>query len=309
VPAEPNLDSAGRPVKPWLGQAIDAIHKIGNSLVAGAPVEGKLEFAGQPNGTTHVEYEWRIGDKVIEGATSLKLPMMPLLAGREVSVKVSVADPAGALDSLTRTLGNADMAKMAAGHMFHWSRKLGDDANSDTPTIKADPGKAIPPPVMDDIKSDGQWEVEGVDFDRFSVRASMQADARSGSAIDASDLLKALKLAHGRNPNDDPDGPGPERAQAARSFQLIAADIDGNGVVDRNDAQELMREMSDSAAGAKQRWLFVPERAELSAVTRAAVKWAEPPAASTDAVAENWIGVMLGDIDGNWKADPSAAPY
>jgi hypothetical protein len=47
----------------------------------------------------------------------------------------------------------------------------------------------------------------------------------------------------------------------------------------------------------------VPERAELAGLSRKSVAWSEPPENAVDVAPANWIGVMLGDIDGSWKPD------
>ena len=290
---------------------VDKIRMIGHVLKAVDPVEafvrvGKADDA--PDSATRIDYQWRLGDKVIEGATSLKLPMMPLLAGKEISVEISVSDPAGIRESLTASLDAAPEAiREAAGKLMHWARRAELTADKD-PGDAADPARpAEPADTRREFTAPERWDVEGVDFSRFAVRASTAPAPEDDAAVNAADVLAALKLSHGRNPNADPDGRDSPQASSPKPFQLIAADIDGNGVVNRADAEALLRDMTESTeAAAKHRWLFIPERAELSDVSRHAVHWHEPPPAAEGSAPENWIGVMLGDIDGSWRADPSA---
>ena len=85
---------------------------------------------------------------------------------------------------------------------------------------------------------------------------------------------------------------------------MIAADIDGNGVIDRGDAESLLGAVVDRGhVAGRSKWLFVPEGAELAGLSRKSVTWSEPPEDAVDAAPTNWIGVMLGDIDGSWKPD------
>jgi hypothetical protein len=290
---------------------VDKIRMIGHVLKAADPVEafvrvGKADDA--PDSATRIDYQWRLGDKVIEGATSLKLPMMPLLAGKEISVEISVSDPAGIRESLTASLDAAPEAiREAAGKLMHWARRAELTADKD-PEDAADPARpAEPADTRREFTAPERWDVEGVDFSRFAVRASTAPAPEDDAAVNAADLLASLKLSHGRNPNADPDGLDSPQASSPKPFQLIAADIDGNGVVNRADAEALLRDMTEPAeAAAKHRWLFIPERAELSGVSRHAVHWQEPPPTAEGSAPANWIGVMLGDIDGSWRADPSA---
>lgn len=290
---------------------IDKIRMSGHVLKAADPVEalvqvGKLDDA-LDNGT-RIDYQWRLGDKVIEGATSLKLPMMPLLAGKDVSVKISVSDATGIRESVIASLDAAPQAvREAAGKLMHWAR-MTDRAPAKDPADGADAAQpAAPADLRDAFTTPDPWDIEAVDTTRFAVRASAAPAPEDDGAISAADVLAALKLSHGRSPNANPDAADSQRAPGAKAFQLIAADIDGNGMVDRQDAEALLRDLTESGQMAhKQRWLFVPERAELSGVSRNAVQWQAPEQSADASAPENWIGVMLGDIDGSWRADPSA---
>ena len=305
------VDPPAAPLEPPPAPPIDKIRMIGHVLKAVDPVEafvrvGKADDA--PDSATRIDYQWRLGDKVIEGATSLKLPMMPLLAGKEISVKISVSDPDGIRESVTASLDAApDTIREAAGKLMHWARLSGKAADEAPEDVNAPPLPGKPADTQDAFIATDRWDVEGVDFARYSVRASAAPAPDDDAAINAADVLAALKLSHGRNPNVAPDSADSQRASDPKPFQLIAADIDGNGVVNRADAEALLRNMTESdQAVPKHRWLFIPERAELSGMSRHSVNWEEPEQTADSSAPANWIGVMLGDIDGSWRADPSA---
>jgi len=303
----------GRPLTAkWLTFAQDAIRMVDKALGSREPIEARLDLVqdpASPEGNTRIEYEWRVGEKVIEGATGMKLPVMPLLAGREVSFRMSVADAAGQPEIITRSIGVDETAKMVAGRLMHWSKKLAGDASRPDAASDAevDTGVGLAPganaaAVLTEMADADRFEVEGIDFHRFAVRASAQVVDSERSAVGAADVLAALKLAHGRKLGARSD----DAAESADAdpFQLIAADIDGNGVIDRVDAESLLGAVVDPGhGGGRSRWLFVPERAELAGLSRKSVAWSEPPEDAVDAAPANWIGVMLGDIDGSWKPD------
>ncbi len=303
----------GRPVHAkWLSFAQDAIRMVDNALAGGQPIKARLDLVqdpASPEVNTRIEYEWRVGDKVIEGATGMKLPVMPLLAGREVSFAMSVTEAAGQPEITTRSIGVDETAKLVAGKLMHWSKKL--VGNVSMPGAASDVevgagfghgagGKAAV--MRQEMGNPDRFDVDGIDFDRFAVRASAQGVDSERSAVDAADVLAALKLAHGRKLSARFDDAG--ESTGTDPFQLIAADIDGNGVIDRRDAESLLGAVVERGHGAgRSHWLFVPERTEFAGLSRKSVAWSEPPEDAVDAAPANWIGVMLGDIDGSWKPD------
>ena len=303
----------GRPVPAkWLNFAQDAIRMVDNALSARQPIEARLDLVqdpASPDGNTRIEYEWRVGDKVIEGATGMKLPVMPLLAGREVSFRMSVAEATGQPEIITRSMSVDETAKLVAGRLMHWSKKPASDAPNQDVASDAEVGAGVglgagakAAAMLQEMAGADRFAVDGIDFHRFAVRASAQVVDSERSAVGAADVLAALKLAHGRKLSARSDDAG--ESTDAEPFQLIAADIDGNGVIDRGDAESLLGAVVDRGhVAGRSKWLFVPEGAELAGLSRKSVTWSEPPEDAVDAAPTNWIGVMLGDIDGSWKPD------
>jgi hypothetical protein len=303
----------GRPVPAkWLNFAQDAIRMVDNALSARQPIEARLDLVqdpASPDGNTRIEYEWRVGDKVIEGATGMKLPVMPLLAGREVSFRMSVAEATGQPEIITRSMSVDETAKLVAGRLMHWSKKPASDAPNQDVASDAEVGAGVglgagakAAAMLQEMAGADRFAVDGIDFHRFAVRASAQVVDSERSAVGAADVLAALKLAHGRKLSARSDDAG--ESTDAEPFQLIAADIDGNGVIDRGDAESLLGAVVDRGhVAGRSKWLFVPEGAELAGLSRKSVTWSEPSEDAVDAAPTNWIGVMLGDIDGSWKPD------
>jgi hypothetical protein len=140
-----------------------------------------------------------------------------------------------------------------------------------------------------------------------------------GQAITSADALAALKISLGRNPNPDPDGPGPLQAPAVSPYQYIAADVNGDGVVTREDARAILAVATGHAGAAGTalpQWLFIDETFDFwtgetstagafttthRAVPAAGVREAIP----YDAQAGQALGavaVLTGDVDGSWAA-------
>ena len=316
-PADPPAD-----LSPGLSKGLvtvfDSIRMIGHALRAGEPVEARLDLVQDPvssGASTRIEYEWRVGDKVIEGATGLKLPAMPLLAGREISLKMSVVDSAGAPEVVTSILGGDETAKLVAGRLMRWARQAADAPDRDgsaEPDVDANPDAAVA--ELREMSATDRFEVEGIDFQRYAVRASAPVTSGESAAVNVADVLATLKLAHGRGLKASTGGDAQAGTSVVDPFQLIAADVDGNGVVDRADAQALLEAVVHRGQeGSRERWLFVPEGANLAEVSRSRVTWNEPAEGVADGsgggAPQNWIGVMVGDIDGSWKPDLTAVAY
>jgi hypothetical protein len=130
-------------------------------------------------------------------------------------------------------------------------------------------------------------------------------------AITSADAMAALKLALGRNPNADPDGPGPLQPLPVSPYQWIAADIDRDGKVTRGDAQEILRiaQGRPAAAGSSPDWILIDELADLSSITGHSVT---VPSLGQVAVGDipqtrNLVGLLRGDIDGNWDQPISSS--
>ena len=66
------------------------------------------------------------------------------------------------------------------------------------------------------------------------------AAASEAPAFTASDVLAALKMATGRNPNADPDGPGPLQAASQSQEQLSAVDLNIDGRVTQDEAVQIL---------------------------------------------------------------------
>jgi len=136
-------------------------------------------------------------------------------------------------------------------------------------------------------------------------------DGESGSVISSADALAALKIAVGINPNTDPDGSGPLEALPVSPYQYIAADINGDGRITSADALAILKMAVKLDSAEPRRWVFVAEdykfwdqASKSFKTTRTDVTWDSDgmifdyPEKSV----QNVVGVLMGDVNGNWSA-------
>jgi hypothetical protein len=106
----------------------------------------------------------------------------------------------------------------------------------------------------------GAYSFANISAGTYSLNASKTPDAHDlNRTVTSADALAALKIAVGLNPNGDPDGAGPLGPMPVSSYQLIAADMNGDGRVTSGDALAILKVavgLSDSAAP---RWVFVAD--------------------------------------------------
>jgi len=132
----------------------------------------------------------------------------------------------------------------------------------------------------------------------FSKTTSSERLSRAISSLDA---LAAIKMAVGINPNRDPDGDGPDEALAVSDYQRIAADMNADGVINSQDALEIIK-AAVGLADIAPRWVFVPADHTLS--FEAGIDLSQFESIEVDYPATrkvNMIGILVGDVDGNWE--------
>ncbi len=230
-----------------------------------------------------------------------------------------LAEPAlGAADGVTTSYGVLSApavppALSLSGSVRFWadgSRPLGVTV-SVTDTAAGSPSATA---LTATTVADGTWSLSGIPFSTANLAASRvgsPADATLG--VTSADALAALKLAMGRNPNADPDGPGSQGAFVVSPYQLIAADINEDGRVTREDAQAILAMAAGTSAAPAPKWVFVPAQTDLWVDGPAGVDTVSllsreqangPGSASVDLSRQstfNWIAILKGDVDGSWS--------
>jgi Ca2+-binding RTX toxin-like protein len=265
--------------------------------VVGVPYDlDGIPAPGQPGALT---WQWYADDLMIDHASGRSLELSAEHVGRVVHAQAVWTDLWGAAEFL-RTESSGPIMSLAShlestSLVYHWrGHQLLDDFRAEvSPLAQA-----------------GRFTVE---LDRAV------ASGERGQAITSVDAMAALKISLGRNPNPDPDGPGPLQPLAVSPYQFIAADLNGDGAVTRDDAQAILAvAIGQSGAGASvlPQWLFIDETFDFwtgetsgsgaFTTTRSAV----PAAAVRDPVRYDArmgdtlgvVAVLTGDVDGGWAA-------
>jgi hypothetical protein len=152
--------------------------------------------------------------------------------------------------------------------------------------------------------ADGAYTMAPLDPGTYSLTAS-RSTSDIGNAITSADALAALKIAVGINPN-----PGTGSAQLAVSpYQVMAADVSGDGRVTSADALAILKMAVKMSNALTPQWMFVEETRDLSALSRSNAGWDHNMSANVmGSTAMNFVGMIAGDVNGSWAA-PSGSNY
>lgn len=293
-------------VEPVNDPATGTLHvlgRIGQGLTVRA--ESSVSDAdGMPVSLDTVQYRWVAGSgaTVVELGTSPTLTLTESAVGKAVSVQMSFVDQSGNLESIESAPTVAVPAASLGGTVWHWSNA------SPLPGVELSIQSATNPSSMSRAVTtlsdqSGGWAFNALDFDRFSLSARKAVSASEMQAVSAADVLAALKIAHGRNPNSDPDGSGILLAPPVSPFQLRSANVDHDTQVTADDARHILA----AALGVKPatstalRWAFVDAAADVSTAAHAGAEMARSIELDADLSTDvRLLGVLLGDVDGSW---------
>ena len=250
-----------------------------------------------------IRYEWRADGALIVGATNAELILTRDLGGKEISVRAHFKDGLGADESIASTSVGPVLSASLAGDVRYWH---GDTPLSGTVihVLRGDPiaSNRVASEVANTHSNDaGRWLVDKLDFDRFIVKPGRTVSTDDRGSISASDVLAALKLTLGRNPNPDSDGPGANLASPVSPHQMIAADATRDGQVNLEDVHAILRTAQNPVRTSAASWVFLGEEQNLSSISRNTAMPSSPPevTASQNTIS-NWVGVLTGDVDGSW---------
>ena len=161
--------------------------------------------------------------------------------------------------------------------------------------------------------SSGTFSFAGLSDDGYAMSASRSA-ADTGNSISSLDALAALRIAVGRNPNQDPDGAGPLQPKMVSPYQFIAADVNGDGRVSSLDALGILKMAVQRPDAPAREWIFLREDADFwnemtgtPSISKDTVNWNKPPFAVGGGAAADFdmVGVLKGDVNGSWAPSGS----
>jgi VCBS repeat-containing protein len=260
------------------------------------------DIEGLPTTPSAFTYQWFAGASALAGATMSALNVTSAMVGSPLSVRVSFTDLLGNSESITSALTEPAVSAVLGGAAHSWA------GDRPIPAVAVSlhnaPGSG-PASLIDSTSTDmsGIWSFDELDFDQFSLGAQKAVTAQDRQAISAGDVLAALKIALGRNPNPDPDGPGAMSATPVSPYQVQSADLNRDGRVTGDDALVILRDALDvqpTSAGSAL-WVFFDPAQDLSQASRASVSAPARIHADADLATDmRLIGLLLGDVDGSW---------
>jgi len=150
---------------------------------------------------------------------------------------------------------------------------------------------------------DGRYEFSGLSDGNYQLDVSRKlGDGSTNSGITSADALAALNIAVGLNPNPDPDGMGPLSPLKVSPYQIIAADVNGDGRVTSADAYGILEMAVRLPTAAQSAWVLLDERRDLSKITRTNALVSKEISVTLPAQAEtNLVGLLKGDVNGSWN--------
>jgi hypothetical protein len=229
--------------------------------------------------------QWMTEEGPIPGATGSRLLITPDLVGHQIGLAATWTDDGGDNEWVETWHSDLVSSLQVRGRVFHW-RDEAPIEGAEVTLFPTSSGSVNSRFTQTD--SAGLFAFEGLDFDSYVIQGVFSSPLNA--AVDGADLLALMKMATGRNPNSDPDGPGPAQASAVSPFQRVAADLDFNGVVNSLDVATLLN--------------WGSHRSEYPAVWRlvdaSMAGQASAPISATFDSMVNVAAVLLGDIDGGW---------
>lgn len=141
----------------------------------------------------------------------------------------------------------------------------------------------------------GVYGYSGLIESDYTLNGTKIVGTSEKNAVKVSDVLAVLKIANGLSPNV---------GAATSSYQFLASDIDKNGKVQISDVLSVLKMANNLPSATPKEWIFVDESVTGHTMTRNSVDWSVTDIAVTLEHDQDvsLIGVLRGDVDGNWVA-------
>ena len=163
----------------------------------------------------------------------------------------------------------------------------------------------------DTSTASGAYSITPIDAGSYALIATRDT-MDIGAAINSADALAALKIAVSMNPNPTING----TQLPVSPFQIMAADINGDGGVSSADALAILKIAVHISTAITPQWVFVEdtrdfydEASGLFTLTKSAASWDHNITTMVSgATTENLVGVLMGDVNGSWTP-PAGSQY
>lgn len=160
-------------------------------------------------------------------------------------------------------------------------------------------------------QADGSYGFAQTDAGQYALSAALTASERDlNRTITSADALAALKIAVGLNPNTDPDGSGPQEPVAVSPYQLIAADMNGDGRVTSADALAILKVAVGLSDAVTPTWALVADNDPIWDTHNNKNTVRDPSQAISvnypDDTMVNFAAILVGDVNASWSPEEGA---
>ncbi|MDB3926414.1 cadherin domain-containing protein, partial [Porticoccaceae bacterium] len=232
----------------------------------------------------------------------------------EYQFTVFATDTAGnqsAAQTVTVSINDLDDSAVS-GMVYHWGSQTMMDNVSISMHSQSD-GEMMSTMTTDSSGAFAMNDLPSGDV-TLTVERDMQADD-GNRVVTSADVLAALKIAVGMNPNGSAGG----QQNMASPYQFIAADVNKDGRITSADALEILHMAVNMPNATDQEWMFVAEDTDFwnedaaegenpFSTNKYDVDWDSDGTdmSLTHPAQMNYVGVMLGDVNNSWSAPDDA---
>ncbi|MDA8866582.1 cadherin domain-containing protein, partial [Porticoccaceae bacterium] len=232
----------------------------------------------------------------------------------EYQFTVFATDAAGnqsAAQTVTVSINDLDDSAVS-GMVYHWGTQTMMDNVSISMHSQSD-GE-----MMSTMITDSSGAFAMTDLPSGDVTLTVERDMQEGDGnrvVTSADVLGALKIAVGMNPNTSSDG----QQNMVSPYQFIAADVNKDGRVSSADALAILHMAVNMPNAIDQEWMFVAEDTDFwnedaaegenpFSTNKYDVDWDSDGTdmSLTHPAQMNYVGVMLGDVNNSWSAPEDA---
>jgi hypothetical protein len=190
------------------------------------------------------------------------------------------------------------------GYVYHWSKH----ALLAGVEVTRGSGEQAQSTVS---QADGSYGFAQTDAGQYALSAALAASERDlNRTITSADALAALKIAVGLNPNTDPDGSGPQEPVAVSPYQLIAADMNGDGRVTSADALAILKVAVGLSDAVTPTWALVADNDPLWNTHNNKNTVRDPSQAISvnypEVTMVNFAAILVGDVNASWSPEEGA---
>ena len=267
------------------------VNDPGSVFISGAVVTGQTltAVAADADGLGPVSYQWFADSVVIGGATTGSLLVSTAQVGHAITVTAKYTDLHGTVELVSGGLGKA-VDLLAYSWKAHTLLDAVDVSAAGHAASTTAGGTA------------SLTAGAGSSLDVTAARGVPSAEvAATSQAVNLQDAIAILKMIVGLDVNG--------ASKALSPYQAYAADFDGNGKVELSDAIAVLKHVVGLPSPDPQ-WLFFNE-ADTTVPGKANLSPGAPPALSADMssagpIHVGLVGVLRGDVDGNYAGAPGA---